>query len=105
MIVKLYLFTSRQEVKRDSESLLLEDVSKANSFRPSLALRQPQLLKFQGSEVLDDAVGLGLSFKRVLIAVLLQAEDGAIGDLEKGIAFHCSKANLLYVIDGECYKE
>ena len=105
MIVKLYLLASRQEVKRDSESLLLEDVSKANSFRPSLALHKPQLLKFQGSEVLDDAVGLGLSFKRVLIGVLLQAEDGAIGDLEKRIAFHCSKVNLLYVIEGECYKE
>lgn len=98
MIVQFYLLAGWQEVKRYSESLLLEDISKADSIRPPLALLQAHFLKFQGSEMLDDAVELGLPFQRVLIGVLLQAEDGAIGDLEKRIAFHGNKANLLYVI-------
>ena len=96
--MQFYPLTCGQEVKCDSQSFLLEDVSKADSIRPPWALLQAQFLKFQGSEMLDDAVELGLSFQRVLIGVLLQAEDSAIGDLEKWIAFHLSKANLLYVI-------
>lgn len=91
MVVQFDLLTCRQEVKRDSESLLLEDVSEPNSFDPSLNLSKPQVLQFQGSEMLDDSVSLSLSFKRLLIVVLLQAEDSAVGDLEKWIAFHCKQ--------------
>lgn len=97
--MEFYPLTSRQEVKRDSESFLLEDIPKANSVCPSLVLPQPQFLKFQGSEMLDDAVELGLPFQRVFVGVFLQAEDGTISDLEKRIALHHSKANLLYVIE------